>query len=46
VYTLNGTLVGVTSGTALSLRQLANGVYVVVYTEGSRTRVEKLVVGR
>lgn len=44
VYTLSGALVKVSPGNALSLNHLANGVYVVVYHENGRTRVEKLVV--
>ncbi|MBI1742983.1 T9SS type A sorting domain-containing protein [Candidatus Acetothermia bacterium] len=44
VYTLSGASVTVSSGNALSLNQLANGVYVVVTNESGRTRVEKLVV--
>lgn len=45
VYTPSGALVSVNSGSELSRDRLANGVYVVVHTEGGRTtRVEKLVV--
>ncbi|MBI1742975.1 T9SS type A sorting domain-containing protein [Candidatus Acetothermia bacterium] len=41
VYTLSGQLVNVGTASALDRNALANGVYVVVYSDG---RVEKLVV--
>lgn len=41
VYTLSGQLVNVGAASALDRNALANGVYVVVYSDG---RVEKLVV--
>ncbi|MBI1742984.1 T9SS type A sorting domain-containing protein [Candidatus Acetothermia bacterium] len=44
VYTLGGALVSVGSKNALSMNHLANGVYVIIYRENSRTHVEKLVV--
>lgn len=44
VYTLSGALVHVSAGRALETDSLANGVYMVVYNESGRTRVEKLVV--
>ncbi len=45
IYSLSGQLVSIGTNSALLRNSLANGVYVVIHTEGGRTtRVEKLVV--